>query len=136
MNTSELKAKFGTEAELNRLWLSHLECYGIQIGVTVTPGGSETETLKAAWGLVRDVSAWLLNNSALLPENERYEIIVGWSCSVRPQRGQIFKTGGSAEELLKIVDAPTYESVITADHSPLRQNWQKDVSTRFKNIGS
>lgn len=135
MDTKELKSKFGNESELTRLWLPHLECYGTQISATVTPDASEERTLQNSWDLVKDLAAWLLDKGTLRPDTERYEIIVGWSSSIRSRQGQIFKTGGSAVELLKIVAAPDYEYVITPDHSPLRHNWEKDVFAKRKDIG-
>jgi hypothetical protein len=127
MDTDELKSIFGVEAELNRLWLPHLNCHGTQASATLTPGESEMQTLQNAWAIVRNIAAFLLERRESLPESERYEIIVGWGRAVRPGQGQIYKTGGGAVELLKIVKAATHEDVTSLDHSPLRLKWQKDV---------
>lgn len=125
---SALETEFGGEATEHRLWLEHLDCYGTQIGVTIEPQKSEDQTLQFAWQLVQRLAQWLIGQSALLPANERYQIIVGWSPKVRAKQGQIFKTGGSVAELHQIIEAPTSQVFDQrAGYVSLRPKWQKDV---------
>lgn len=125
MNEDALKSEFGEEATFHRLWLSHLNCHGTQVSATVRPETTESETLTSAWNLVKALASWLLSKRAGLPENERYEIIVGWSVHVRSTQGQIFKTGGAAADLRKISASVTLDDL--AVRNGLRPKWQKDV---------
>ena len=127
MNPQELKAEFGDEAELNRLWLSHLECYGTTISATLMPELTETETLKKAWHLVQSLAVWLIERHAILPANERFSVIVGWSRHARLAQGQIFKTGGTASDLQLIAKSSGHEDPSLSAYPSLRQKWQKDV---------
>jgi hypothetical protein len=124
MDAHSLKAEFGSEALIHRLWLSHLECHGTQVTATITPRGTEAESLLEAWQVVQSLASWLLRDAATLPENERYEIVVGWSSSVGTPQGQIFKTGGLVGDLQRIVSSPTYNDFAP---SALRSNWQKQA---------
>jgi hypothetical protein len=130
MEESLLKSAFGNEAVLHRLWLAHLNCHGTQAAATITPRENEPQTLRDAWKLVQELASWLLQEGTSLPESERYEIIVGWSRSVRPQQGQIFKTGGTRGDLQRIVGSPTAESFVSPEHNPLRSNWQNNVFSK------
>ncbi len=130
MNEIALKSEFGSEAVLNRLWLSHLECYGTAVAATMVAKETPTETISFAWTLVQQLASWLLQEAVSLPENERYLVIVGWSSSVRPGRGQIFKTGGNRDDLQRIIEAPTSESFTSPEHNPLVNNWQKDMFSK------
>jgi hypothetical protein len=127
MNESALKSRFGSDASLHRIWLSHLKCYGTSVAATITPKESQAETLTFAWALTQQLASWLLAEAQSLPKNERYEVIVGWSASVRPRQGQIFKTGGTRSDIHRVVASPTSESLTSHDHNPLRNNWQYDV---------
>ena len=127
MDEQTLQSEFGNEAILNRLWLAHLGCHGTQVAATIVPGNTEAGTLQNAWDVVRRLAEWTIRNGVNLPADERFELIVGWSRSVRPMQGQIFKTGGVRCDLQCIASSPTYDEFVSAEHNPLRTNWRKDV---------
>ena len=127
MNEQDLKAEFGDEAVIHRLWLSHLNCHGTVVSATIEPHLNEAETLQKSWCLVQALARWLFTRTATVPTNERFEIIVGWSRCVRAQQGQIFKLGGATSDLQRILEFSTYASFAESGVTPLRSNWQKNV---------
>ena len=127
MDELALQSEFGFESGLSRVRLQHLDCYGTQVATTITPCKTEVETLQCAWNVVRSLAAWVLRNSDTLPINERFELIVGWSRTVRQAQGQIFKTGGLASDLKRIVSLPEEEAMVSFEKCGLRTHWQKDV---------
>lgn len=120
--------EFGVEAVRHRLFLSHLHVWGTQVGACIRPERDPAATLDKAWRTVQALARYLLSEVAILPADERYEIIVGWSRSVRPLQGQIFKLGGDAARLKLICSCQSYlDYEANSGQAALRLNWQKDV---------
>jgi hypothetical protein len=117
------RAEFGPESILHRLAIPRQSYCGTQAAVVIAPEVTKDATLARAWEIVRAVARWLLGRAAGLPANERYEIIVGWSQSVRKLQGQIFKTGGESSAIQTIADSTQWAQ---CGRAPLHR-WEKDV---------
>ena len=119
---------FGPEAGIKRLYLSHLNCFGTQVAAVILPASTKDESLKLAWEVIRKQARWLILVAPSLPETERYVLIAGWSRQVRKLQGQIFKTGGSIEEVRLIADSPDWMQFEERSRQrALLQGWEKDV---------
>jgi hypothetical protein len=117
------KAAFGSESILQRFTISRQTYCGTQAGVVITPELTKEATLRHAWELVRAIARWILVRASELPTSERYEIIVGWSQSVRRLQGQIFKVGGDRATIQTIADSVEWSQ---CGRTPLIR-WEKDV---------
>jgi len=120
-DVEEFKAQFGSDSVLHRIPLSHLGCDGLQAAAMITPAPTKAETLEIAWTLVRSVARWVLPQAADHPTVGRFEIIVGWSQSVRKMQGQIFKTGGDQDTVRAIAACENWSQYPSA----LQQSWEK-----------
>jgi hypothetical protein len=89
----------------------------------IAPASTKAETLESAWPLVRSIARWVLSRAADQPEIGRFEIIVGWSQSVRKMQGQIFKTGGDQATVRAIAASENWSQYPHA----LQKRWEKDV---------
>lgn len=124
----ELQSEFGEEAIFGRHYLSHLRCFGTQVCATITPSPSEQDTLEKGWRLVQDLAAWLLARAEEFPDGERFIVIVAWSKSVRPAQGHIFKAGGTALDLHRMITCLCFRDYeLRSGCTALLPRWQKDV---------
>jgi len=117
------KTEFGRESILERFAISRQSCCGTQAGVVITPKDTKDATLAHAWELVRSIARWILVRASELPPSERYEIIVGWSQTVRRLQGQVFKVGGDHAAVQTIADSAEWTQ---CGRAPLIR-WEKDV---------
>jgi hypothetical protein len=117
------KVEFGSEGILRRLEIRRRGCHAIQAATVIMPNATKDATLMRAWRLVRSIAHWIIACGTELPVNERYEIIIGWSKSVRKLQGQIFKVSGDRAAVQAIADS---ESWIQCGCVPLLR-WEKDV---------
>jgi hypothetical protein len=117
------KAEFGAESILHRLAISRQSYCGTQAAVVIKPAPTKEATLQHAWELVRSIARWILARASELPPTERYEIIIGWSQSVRRLQGQIFKVGGDHATVQTIADSAEWTQ---CGRTPLIR-WEKDV---------
>ena len=119
----DFKAEFGADSILHRLAIPRQSYCGLQAAVVIVPDATKDATLARAWELVRAIAHWILDRDAEFPASERYEVIVGWSQSVRRLQGQIFKVGGDRASVQTIADS---ESWSQCGRAPLIR-WEKDV---------
>ena len=91
--------------------------------MVITPKDTKDATLAHAWELVRSIARWILVRASELPPSERYEIIVGWSQTVRRLQGQVFKVGGDHAAVQTIADSAEWTQ---CGRAPLIR-WEKDV---------
>jgi hypothetical protein len=122
-DVEDFKTEFGADSILHRFAISRQSYCGTQAGVVILPDATKDATLARAWELVRAIARWILVRSSDLPASERYEVIVGWSQSVRRLQGQIFKVGGDRATVQTIADS---ESWSQCGRAPLIR-WEKDV---------
>jgi hypothetical protein len=124
----EFKAEFGLESVIQRMQVPRRTTWTTQVAATVLSASSKEETLNRAWSLARGLSDWILARSNLLTPDERVGVIVGWSTLVRPLQGQIFKVGGTVDDLRKLAACEDWK---TARELPGQQipipRWEKDV---------
>lgn len=79
-----------------------------QAAVGIRPAGDEGTTLTVAWQVARELAQWLITEFVAVAEETRFQIIVGWSPSVRKHQGQIFKIWGYKEGMQQIVFSESY----------------------------
>lgn len=105
--------------------------HGTSVAAMIVPARTPEETLAHAWLLLQSLAGWVIEHGASLPTTERYLLIVGWNKSVREMQGQLFKAGGTIENVRQIVASPDWEAwERTSGYRALLSNWQKDVFTR------
>lgn len=104
----------------------------LQAGVCIKPRRGKEETLILAWKTVRELAKWLLDQSDDLSGHVRYQIVIGWSKTIRRQQGQIFKIFGDADRLRLILNCENYRqfSEIAPDNWVPLPGWEKDVFTK------
>ncbi len=122
------KAQFGPESVIHRMQIPRRGTWGTQAAATVVPSPTKEETLNHAWGLARSLARWVLARAHELTTDERCIVIVGWSKSVRPLQGQIFKMGGSLDILATLAQCADWQTAqkIPGQQIPLVR-WEKDV---------
>jgi hypothetical protein len=124
----EFRAQFGPESVIDRMQIPRRDAWGTQVAATVVPSPTKEETLRHAWSLARSLARWVLARAHELTTDERCIVIVGWSRSVRPLQGQIFKMGGSLDILATLAKCADWQ---TAQKTPGQQipltRWEKDV---------
>jgi hypothetical protein len=125
---SDFAIRFGNEGHLSRSLISHLNVHGTTVAAVIAPERTPEETLAHTWRLLQSLAEWVIQRAANLPPTERYMLIVGWSKSVREMQGQIFKAGGTIENVREVVASPDWEAWERASgYRALLPNWQKDV---------
>ena len=117
------QAEFGPESVLERHQFPQRDFCGTQAVAVILPSLTKEETLKHAWSLIRSMAGWIIDRAGDHPATERYIIIVGWSRSVRPLQGQIFKKGGDREMIRAVADHTDWSQ---HEHA-LLSRWEKDV---------
>ena len=122
------RAQFGPESVIHRMQIPRSDTWGTQVAATVLPSPTKEETLRHAWGLARSLARWVLARAHELTTDERCIVIVGWSKSVRPLQGQIFKMGGSLDILARLADCADWQAAqkVPGQQIPLIR-WEKDV---------
>jgi len=73
----------------------------------VEPQESEEVTADFMRHCARKLAAWVLANRKKFGKKDRFQVVVGWSKSVREHGTQIIKTGGTYDELQKIASGET-----------------------------
>jgi hypothetical protein len=102
------------------------------ICVCITPKHDAVSTLDYAWGVLREVAEWAIEEFKERPACESYRIVVAWSKSVREQQGHIVKIWNNLAGVREIAGFATPEECskrFGGGWTPLH-NWQKDVFTR------
>jgi hypothetical protein len=124
----EFRKEFGRESSIQRIRIRGRGTWGISIAATVLSESTREETLNCAWYLALELSKWILARSHLLTPEERVIVIVGWSALVRPKQGQIFKIGGTVDDLRKLAACEQWKSArkLSGQQIPLL-GWEKDV---------
>jgi hypothetical protein len=125
---SDFAARFGDEGHLSRAPIPHLGIHGTTLAAMITPERTPEATLAQAWCLLQSLAEWVVQRAANPPPSDRYMLIVGWSKSVREKQGQVFKAGGTIENIRQIVASPDWDSwQRVSGHRALLPPWQKDV---------
>jgi hypothetical protein len=104
-----------------------MQCHDVV--VCITPKTDASTTLVHAWGILRELANWVLEEFKNHPADETFRIIIAWSKTVRDQQGHIFKVWGNLDQLREIANCETPEDCSArfgAGWTPL-PNWQKDV---------
>lgn len=86
---------------------------------TIYPLDSQAETEVQFKDVAFKIANWILNNRTRFSEGDRFQIIVGWPLDVRPTGRQCVKTGGTFDDLQKLVEDRSFIS--------LRDGWHKTV---------
>lgn len=122
------RAEFGPESVIDRMQIPRRDTWGTQVAATVAPLVTKEETLDHAWTLARSLACWILARAQELTPDERCFVIVGWSKSVRPLQGQIFKMGGTLDILASLAECADWKTAqkIPGQQIPLFR-WEKDV---------
>jgi len=126
------REKFGEEFVFEHLSIpsaggERLSCH--QACVCITPKKNQEDTLAFAWDVLREVAAWLAGTLEQYSEEERFQLIVAWSKSVRPHQGHIFKVWGFKERIRMIAGCVSYQDYVRAagDNWAPMPRWEKDV---------
>lgn len=126
--------KYGDEFSYDRLAIRQADGRTIichQGCVCIKASEDKEATLTFGWQVVRELAHWLITTYDVVPEDERFQIIVAWSKSVRKLQGHIFKIWGFKEGMRTIASCESYR-----EYASLTGNWhvpmlkgEKDVFT-------
>ena len=124
--------KYGADFSFDRLSIPQADGKRLsahQACVCIAPKENEAATLEYAWQIVRELAKWLAETFVDLPEQERFQVIVGWSQAVRRHQGQIFKIWGFRHRMVEIATTATCEEFArkSGDSRVPMPGWQKDV---------
>ena len=86
---------------------------------TIYPLESKAETEVKFMEIAFEIANWILNNKSRFSDGDRFQIIVGWPLDVRPTGRQCIKTGGTFDDLRRLVNDRTLISI--------RDGWHKTV---------
>jgi len=124
--------KYGDEFCYDRLVIRQADGRTIichQACVCIKPSQDKEATLAFAWQVARDLAHWLITTYDAVPDDERFQIIVAWSKSVRKHQGHIFKIWGFKESMRIIASCESYREYAssTGNWQVPMLNWEKDV---------
>ncbi len=86
---------------------------------TLYPLESKAETAAKFKEIAFQIANWILNNRSRFSDGDRFQITAGWPLDVRPTGRQCIKTGGTFDDLQRLVNDRT---LIT-----IRDGWHKTV---------
>ncbi|QDT94829.1 hypothetical protein [Gimesia aquarii] len=86
---------------------------------TTYPLDSIKETASLFKGIALKTAKWILENRNHFSSGDCFQIIVGWPLDVRPTGRQVIKTGGTFEDIHRLVD--------NRDLITIRDGWDTDV---------
>src|SRR5258705_120792 len=105
------RSEFGPEGVIHRMEIPPRGGWGAQGAAVVMAAETKEDTLERAWALARSLAHWTLARVGSLTPTERCIVIVGWSKSVRPLQGQIFKMGGTLDMLARLAACEDWKTV-------------------------
>ncbi len=91
----------------------------VNVFTTIYPLFSKTETETKFKDIAFAIAEWILDNNSRFSVGDRFQIIAGWPLDVRPNGRQCVKTGGTFDDLQKLVDDRSLISI--------RDGWHKTV---------
>ncbi len=86
---------------------------------TIYPLESKIETEARFKEVAFRIANWILKNRSSFSDGDRFQIIVGWPLDVRPTGRQCIKTGGTYDDLQRLVNDKSLISI--------RDGWDKSV---------
>ena len=89
------------------------------IFTTIYPLASKSETEAKFKNIAFKIAERILKNKTRFSKGDRFQIIVGWPLDVRPTGRQCIKTGGTFDDLQKLVND---QNLIL-----IRDGWHKTV---------
>lgn len=95
----------------------HFDGYLHNVFTTIYPLASKSETETQFKEIAFQIANWTLRNRSSFSDGDRFQIIVGWPLDVRPSGRQCIKTGGTLDDLQRLVND---KSLIT-----IRDGWDK-----------
>jgi hypothetical protein len=124
--------KYGSEFSCRPFRIRRADGHEAQchdVSVCITPKNDASTTLVHAWGILRELANWVLDEFKNHPGDETFRIVVAWSKTVRDQQGHIVKVWGNLDQVREIAKCETPEDC-SARFGPGWTpflNWQKDV---------
>ena len=88
----------------------------------IYPSDSHADTEAKFKDVAYQIADWILNNRTSFSNGDRFQIIVGWPLDVRSTGRQCVKTGGTFEDVQKLVDDRSSISIRDGWHTNVEFN--------------
>ncbi|NOY00978.1 MAG: hypothetical protein GXP30_14815 [Verrucomicrobia bacterium] len=79
----------------------------VNVWSVIKPRESESETVAFVEDCVKGLAGWIFENKKKFGEEDRFQIILGWSEVLRENDRQLVKIGGFYDEIDKIAKGDT-----------------------------
>jgi|688.fasta_scaffold1797222_2 hypothetical protein len=71
----------------------------------IDPKDSEKSTIELVEKCCKEIAIYIQDNKVFFSKEDRFQIVIGWPTSIRTSCRQIVKTGGTWEDIDKLVTA-------------------------------